>query len=161
LNNPTAERQTDLATSVAELLAIERIRNLKAKYFRRIDRAFLDDSLKSEIGDVFSTNAVCDYGAYGVLEGREQIVAFFRETLYPKFSRNVHMGHNPEIELTSATTAKGTWVYEAYQLATEPSASGKWICGYYTDEYVIEEDEWKISYTTGTYFFELDMPIRR
>jgi len=134
-----------------KLEALEEIRTLKHKYWRLMDQ-FIED----QIGDVFSEEAVCDFGDFGYIKGRANIVEFFRSQVYPMFDMMVHMGHNPEIQLTSETTANGTWLYECYQLTKEP-VTGIWLTGWYDDRYVVEDGVWKIEYSTGTYYFNTDM----
>lgn len=136
---------------VHKLLAIEEIKQIKHRYWR-----ILDQFLSDEIGEVFSENAVCDFGPYGKLEGRENIAEFFREKVFLDYEMAVHAGHNAEIELTTETTAKAHWLYEVYQLYTNPK-TGIWLTGYMNDEYVLEDGAWKISYLFGEYYFNTNM----
>ncbi len=81
-----------------------------------------------------------------MLEGRATIAKFFKEQIAPAYSMCVHQGHNPEIELTSDTTARGIWQLENFMVTTKTN-TGFWIAGSYEDEYVKEKGEWKIART--------------
>ena len=93
-----------------QLLAIEQIKQLKARYFRNMDTKDWDG-----FAGVFAPDAVLDVtgetGADdGIVRGNEQIAAYVRGHVDPVTT--VHHGHMPEIEITSATTATGIWSME-------------------------------------------------
>ena len=86
-----------------DLVEIEQIRQLKARYFRLMDQKKWD-----EWAQVFCEDCVIDTSEEGspILEGRQA----FYEYLPPILEgvKTVHDGHMSEIELTSPTTATGT-----------------------------------------------------
>jgi uncharacterized protein (TIGR02246 family) len=92
------------------LAAIEQIKALKARYFRCLDTKDWDG-----FAGVFAPDAVMDMsgetgGAGGVTRGPNEIVAFVRAAV--EAVETVHHGHTPEIDVTSPTTATGTWAME-------------------------------------------------
>jgi len=141
----------DLEARVRLLEDLEAIKRLKYKYFRCIDKGLWD-----EIGDCFAEDGLADFAQYGVIEGRAAIAKFFKEGVGPAYSMCVHQGHNPEIDVTSDTTATGAWELDNFMVTTEP-VIGLWIDAFYDDEYVKEKGEWKIKSTKITYIFVSDI----
>jgi hypothetical protein len=87
---------------------LEAIKRLKYRYMRCIDRKLWD-----ELADVFVPDATASYssGKYA-FSGRDAILEFLRKSMgSPRFLSS-HTVHHPEIELTSATTAKAFWGLE-------------------------------------------------
>jgi hypothetical protein len=71
--------------------------------------------------------------------GRDNLVAAVSGLFVE--ARSIHQGYMPEIELTSATTAKGIW--SMWDFIRSPKGTFKgW--GHYHEDYVKEGDEWKI-----------------
>ena len=121
---------------------IEAIKQLKARYFR-----LMDEKRWSDWGEVFTADAVLDAvqdAPNAKLVGRDRIVEVVSRTLASAIT--VHHGHMPEIEITSATTARGIWAMEdylEYPGESEPfRIRGK---GHYYEEYEKGEDgRWRI-----------------
>lgn len=98
-------------TDGEKLLAIEEIKQLKARYCRFVDtkdwRNFEDllteDAVFDRSADARGNNDVEDF----VFKGPAAIVNMARTPLADATS--VHHVHSPEIELTSDTTARGIW----------------------------------------------------
>ena len=90
-----------------DLVEIERIRQLKARYFRLLDQKKWD-----EWAQVFCEDVTIDTTQDGapVLNGR----AAFREFLPPILQnvKTVHHGHTSEIERIGPDTARGVWAME-------------------------------------------------
>lgn len=131
-----------LAEAVQQLLEIEAIKQLKARYFRHMDCKEWD-----EWGRVFSCAARMEVPeAEMVVEGREVIVAAVSTAL--QGATTTHHGHMPEIELTGADTARGTWAMFDY-VEWPRSESGDRVglrgYGHYLEEYVREDGAWRIS----------------
>src|SRR3954452_20373715 len=96
---------------IDRLLAIEDIKQLKARYFRCMDTKDWDGFAR-----VFTPDATMDMSSElrdgrtegtGITAGATAIAAFVRGAVNDVTT--VHHGHMPEIELTSATTARGIW----------------------------------------------------
>jgi hypothetical protein len=93
---------------VERLVAIEDIKNLKARYFRCVDTKDW-----AGFASVFAPDALFDISQDVpgcVLVGPEKIVEAASGPLTGCVS--VHHGHCPEIEITSDTTATGIWAME-------------------------------------------------
>ncbi len=93
-----------------QLLAIEDIKQLKARYFRCMDTKDWDG-----FAAVFAPNAVLDVTGEtgtdeGIVRGNELIAEYVRGHVDPVTT--VHHGHMPEIEITTPTTATGIWAME-------------------------------------------------
>ena len=142
---------SDLEARIRALEDIETIKKLKYKYFRCIDMGLWD-----EIGDCFAEDAVADYVPGMPLEGRAAIAKFFKENVATAYSMRVHQGHNPEIELTSDTTATGWWELDNFMVTAETNV-GLWIGAFYDDEYIKEKGEWKIKWTKVNFIFMSDI----
>jgi hypothetical protein len=94
-----------------DLSELEALKQLKARYCR-----FLDTKDWEAWRDVFAEDFVGDTSEAGglLIHGRQEFIAFVRTTLGPMHRRTVHQVHAPELELTSATTAKGIWAMEDF-----------------------------------------------
>ncbi|WKL03913.1 nuclear transport factor 2 family protein [Paenibacillus amylolyticus] len=90
-------------TGLEQLLALENIRNTKARYCRYIDTKQWDT-----LGDVFAPDAVADFSTEGnpipVLTGRDTIVQVFRDLV--DVAVTVHHVHSAEVEFVSENEAK-------------------------------------------------------
>ena len=122
--------------NVNELVEIEQIKQLKARYFRLMDQKRWD-----EWGDVFTDDATLQYGPNedDVFEGKKATVEGLSEIL--KNSVTVHHGHMPEIEITGETMATGIWSMFDYVEMPGLTLNGY---GHYEEEYVKEDGRWKI-----------------
>src|ERR1700722_15250566 len=93
-----------------DLEILEEIRQVKYRCLRGVDT-----KLWNEIGDTFTEDATVDYGtmAYGKplkLNGRTEIVTFFRSALGPEIL-TVHAAGQPEITV-DGDTATGIWSFQ-------------------------------------------------
>jgi hypothetical protein len=124
------------------LLAIEEIKQLKARYFR-----YMDTRQWSELASVFARDAHLDTDGF-TADGRDGIVAFLQRVL--RDARTVHHGHMPEITITSATTAHGIWaMFDYVEFVTsdpnETAPRGLFGYGHYEEDYVVEDQAWRIA----------------
>jgi uncharacterized protein (TIGR02246 family) len=131
-------------TNSEQLLAIEEIKQLKARYFRCMDTK---DWAGFEA--VFAPDASVDYTPPGAdsadwsASGRERIVEFVRRIVEPAIT--VHHGHTPEVEVTSPTTARAIFAME--DLIWWPEGSRRrtlhgW--GHYHESYIKMDGKWLI-----------------
>ncbi len=131
----------DHRTLLQRLLDIEEIKQLKARYFRALDRKEWDS-----FGDVFARDAVLEVPEVDmVTNGRDAIVASVSGALVG--TRTVHHGHMPEIEVTGADTARGTWAmfdYVEWPSSDPADRIGLQGYGHYVEEYVREDGRWRI-----------------
>jgi hypothetical protein len=129
------------------LVEIEKIRQLKARYFRSMDQKNWE-----EWEQVFCEDATFDFTQEGpsaaeappVVKGR----AVFRDYLPPILEgvKTVHHGHMSEIDITSASTASGIWSME--DMLWYPESKGGahlWGMGWYYEKYRKDTDgQWRI-----------------
>jgi hypothetical protein len=101
-------------TDNERLMAIEAIKQLKARYFR-----CMDTKQWNGWNEVFTADALMDVSEERppgskegplILNGAEKIIATVSKLLDGVVT--VHHGHMPEIEVTSDTTARGIWSME-------------------------------------------------
>lgn len=119
-----------------DLVEIEAIKQLKARYFR-----LMDTREWQAWGEVFSEDARLRWGPEpgDVMQGREAIVAGVRRAL--EGAVTCHHGHMPEIELTGPASARGVWAMEDVIEGPRLSLHG-W--GHYEESYVKQAGCWRI-----------------
>ncbi|MFC1944665.1 nuclear transport factor 2 family protein, partial [Chloroflexota bacterium] len=101
--------------------------------------------LWDDLAECFTEDALLDVSQRVNIKGRMEIAGFLSKMLGSAIT--VHQGHQAEINITGET-AKGIWaMYDRLILQPNTNFSG-W--GYYEDEYVKENSEWKIKSTTLT-----------
>jgi hypothetical protein len=125
-----------------QLLDIEAIKQLKARYFRLLDQKRWD-----EWGTVFTTDVhmVVPDGDVDT-RGRAEVVESLRGILAVVVT--VHHGHMPEIEITGPDTASGTWAM--FDFLEFPGADGgppfrMQGYGHYTETYARSAEGWQIA----------------
>jgi len=135
-----------MAVTLADLVEIEAIRQLKARYFRTVDTfdlegwlsCFTEDCRLSFDGDVTRRNASAPL--YATLEGHRDVIDFWNGNA--NRVESVHHGHTPEIEIVSDTQARGIWAMEDIVEFTDGLLHGY---GHYHETYRKEDGEWRIA----------------
>ena len=130
---------------IDELLAIEAIKRLKARYFRCFDTKDWEGWLDVFTDDVtleFSVNVTGNEPdpAATLLEGKQAIADFVVPYTTP--AQTVHQGHMPEIEILSDTEARGVWAMEDIVDHFDNVAHG---FGHYHETYRKGPDGWRIA----------------
>ena len=123
-------------------MELEAIRRLKYAYFRTLDLKQFED-----LGALLTEDVTAAYeDGKTVLEGRAAIVTWLSAVLGDTGMVTEHHGHHPEIFLTSATTAEGTWYLQDRVII--PAADLE-IAGtaFYDDRYRRDDGVWRISHT--------------
>ena len=122
---------------------LEAIKQLKARYFRTMDTKDWEG-----MRDVFAADVVVDTTTSdgNVVKGADEFMAFLREALQEVVT--VHHGRMPEIELTSATTAKGIWAMQ--DLLKWPDGRELSGYGHYHETYELVDAAWRIKTLTLT-----------
>ncbi|HXZ87400.1 MAG TPA: nuclear transport factor 2 family protein [Candidatus Binataceae bacterium] len=97
-------------TDAERLVAIEEIKQVKARYFR-----CMDTKDWTAFAAVFAPDATVDYSSEGdskewTASGAANIVALVRKVVDPAVT--VHHGHMAEVEVLSPTTARGIFAME-------------------------------------------------
>jgi SnoaL-like domain len=127
----------------AALMEIEALKQLKARYCRHLDtkewaawRALFTDDFRSDTSQAGGK----------LIIGADEFVAFTHKSLGDRAT--VHQVHAPEIELTSATTARAVWALEdVVRLAPGVNLRGY---GHYRETYEKVDGRWLITSSTLT-----------
>lgn len=132
-----------------DLHEIEAIKQLKYRYFR-----FLDTKQWDAMAALFVEDASAAYssGKYS-FQGRDNIMKFLADALSRPTIMTAHHGHHPEIELTSAATATGTWSLEDVVIDVQNKITIRGAA-FYHDEYVKVDGQWRIKATGYERTFE-------
>jgi hypothetical protein len=132
-----------------DLVEIEAIKRLKYKYMRCVDQKLWD-----ELAECFVENATSAYsGGKYAYQGRDAIMEFLRTSMGSDSFHSSHRVHQPEIDLTSPTTATGIWALEDVVIDTTWQITIRGAA-FYRDEYVKENGAWKIQHTGYERTFE-------
>ena len=137
-----------------ELLEIEKIKQLKARYFRALDTndwVLFESTFTPDCPASYSDGDLC-------FPDRASIVEFMRENLSGDRMLTMHHGHHPEIEIIDETTANGIWYLEDTVLALDANLR-IYGAGIYDDGYTKVDGEWKISRIGYKRTFECMEPI--
>ncbi len=136
----------DLEARIRALEDIEAIKQLKAKYWRCLDKKLWD-----EFGSCFTGDATFDVGATplgapGAPRGGGEIVQFVKGRMERNSAMTFHQGQGLEIVTMTDTAIKAIWRLHDYIVSkpdglTTVSFRG-W--GFYEDEYVKAAGQWKI-----------------
>ena len=139
----------DLEQRIARIEETEAIKRLKYRYWRHLDLKQWD-----ALAACFADDASVHYGAGKyAFEGVGAIMEFLRDALGPeRGSVTIHHGHHPEIELTTTSTATGTWALYNYMYNVKQNR-GIRIGAYYHDKYVKLGGTWKFQHIGYTYLF--------
>ncbi|MCV7279859.1 nuclear transport factor 2 family protein [Mycolicibacterium flavescens] len=126
-----------------DLAEIEAIKQLKARYYRLLDtkdwagwRALFVDDFVSDTTPAGGKR----------IEGADEFVGFTRKSL--RNQATVHQVHAPEIELTSATTARGVWALEDV-VRFGPGVNLRGY-GHYHETYEKLDGQWRFTSSTLT-----------
>lgn len=150
----------ELRIRVQALEDKEAIRKLKATYWLSLDKKRYQD-----FADCFAEDAITDVppGIPDVPPGTRthgpkeilKMLPSLMDTLV-----TVHQGHHYDIELTSGTTARGTWAMYDNLQALQSHASREGY-GWYDEEYVKVNGEWKIKRMALSRAFVVDTRLSR
>lgn len=127
-------------TDIERLVAIEDIRNLKARRIRAMDEKRWADYETMHAEDHVSET----YGGEPVVGARANVEKVARVL---SGVTSVHHAHTPEITITSDTTATGVWAMED-MLFWKQGDEDHWLHGYghYHEQYRKTADGWRFTY---------------
>jgi len=145
-----------LEKELVKLRDREEIKELRHKYWR-----CMRDRLADEVMDCFSKEAKLSFGFGIVLEGKKAIYEFYSQNFKSEsFPRLIPQGHNPEIEMTSDTTAKGIWLLDV--MSIEPGGETGTRNGVqYNEWYVKEPEGWRINKLDNTYLYWESVTLKK
>jgi hypothetical protein len=137
----------------ADLVEIELIKRLKYRYARCLDLKLWD-----EIRTCFTEDAVAEYSGGGYsFAGADEIVGFLQRSMGAETFHSSHKMHHPEIDLTGPATATGVWALDDVVVMTDFELTIRG-CSFYNDEYVKQDDAWRIKRTGYKRVFEEMQP---
>jgi hypothetical protein len=125
------------------LADVEAIKQVKARYLRSLDTKDWD-GLRLVLADDMVMDTSAADGT--VVTGADAIVAFLVTVIGEVTT--VHHAHMPEVELTSAATARGIWSME--DMLRWPDARQMHGYGHYHETYERVDGEWRIKTLTLT-----------
>jgi ketosteroid isomerase-like protein len=141
--------ESDLEHRIRVLEDIEAIKRLKAKYWNSVDNRQWDS-----LTECYAPDVVFESPQLGRMEGRDYIVKVLKRAM--KNVKTAHQGHNPEIEISGDSAARGRWALND----RVEMPDNKFFKGYgrYEDEYIKENGAWKIKSSLLTYIFQESSP---
>ena len=141
------------------LEAIEQIKALKHRYLRASDNKDVAGFRAAFI----RKGAVIDYGPMGSYPDADGIAEVFQKVALAKDDEShtildMHHAVHPDITVTGDDTAEGRWSLRFRQIdlkaRTETIAAME-----YLDRYVVEDGQWKISYSKSMPLWTLTRPL--
>lgn len=130
--------------TIEELLDIESIRKTRNLYSYYLDAGDLD-----ALVDLFTEDAVCEFGPYGVWEGKATIRANYEVVERPMIEKGgfqtLHANTNHWVELTGADTGVGRVYLIDLMLDGDADKNPMVWLGLYDEAYRKVDGKWKIS----------------
>ena len=132
-------------TAESELVEIEAIKQLKARYFRLMDTKQWD-----AFAGVFAPDAVVDVTEdagpkAGHMQGSVEIARKIERAVGSAIT--VHHGHMPEISITGEDSATGIWsMFDNVEFSPAPDQKGLRGYGHYHEEYTKIDGRWHIQF---------------
>ncbi len=124
------------------LLDVEKIRKVKLLYSQLMDSRDID-----ALAEIFTEDAVCEFGPYGTWHGREEI----RRNYHEVFKEGVpyggmHVTTNQWVELTGPTTAVSrTYLIDVVH-EPDPRTNPVIWYGLYDERYEKQGSDWRIKH---------------
>ena len=124
-----------------DLVDIELIKQLKHRYMRCVDQ-----KRWAELRECFADDATSAYsGGKYAHTGGDAICQWLAESMSADTFHSCHRVTQPEIRITGAGTAEGTWGLEDTVIETQHEFTLHGA-GFYADRYVKIGDAWKIQH---------------
>jgi hypothetical protein len=134
-----------------ELLEIEAIRKLKMLYSQLMDSGEID-----ALAELFTEDALCEFGPYGEWRGREMIRQGYRQVfadvMKMKFG-SLHNTGNHWVELTSPSIAVGRSYLIDVITHTDPTDNPIVWLGLYDEDYQKIDGAWLIKRISLQFFW--------
>lgn len=139
-----------------DLVALEEIRRLKARYLRCLDLKLWDEMAGTLTADAHARYGTPSYGKPLTFESREAIVEFFRNAVGPGVT-TVHFAGQPEIDV-DGDTATGTWLMRDKVIVPEHRVIIEGAA-YYEDTYRRVDGVWLTASTQYDRLYETMMSM--
>lgn len=132
--------------TIEELLDIETIKNLRIWGAQYLDSQRLED-----LAELYTEDALCEFGPYGTWEGKAVMREKFAEAEGPFYQNgyfsNMHVITNHAVKLTGPDTASGYVYLVDFDTNENLEKTGNplfWLGGY-DEEYRRVGDDWRIA----------------
>ncbi len=129
--------------TVEELLEVESIRKLRVRYSYYLDAGELDSLVA-----LFTDDAVCEFGPYGVWRGRVMIAENYRRVLGGGLKRgpfqSLHVNTNHWVEITGEARAIGRLYLIDLAVGGDPKVNPMIWLGVYDEAYARVDGQWRI-----------------
>lgn len=144
---------------LGRLEAVQQITALKHRYLRACD----NKDARGFRAAFIRQGAVIDFGPMGSYPDADGIAAVYAQVALNKDGDShtildMHHAVHPDIDVTGDDTAEGRWSLRFRQIdlaaATETISAME-----YLDRYVIEDGQWKISYSRSMPLWSLTRPL--
>ena len=134
-----------------KLLEVEAIKELRLSYNYLMDLRDLDQLI-----NIFTDDALCEYGPYGSWSGKEEILSnnrsVFTGDLKAPFS-SFHPNANHRVQLLTDTCAEGqVYLMDFVTHVSEQENPLLWLA-LYDEEYQKIKGQWKIARTSLQFFW--------
>ncbi len=94
-----------------QLLDLQQIRDLKAKYCYYVDEYFEDPTNFDRLmREVFTDDTELDFGEVGGAKGRAEVENFFRNVVFSTLTFSQHLVHSPLITFKGADVIHSYWI---------------------------------------------------
>jgi len=134
-----------LEQRIARLEDIEAIKQLKLRYFYACDAR----DVAGVQACFTATNLLIDAGFIGQYNKVEDFTDMFASMTASSSHLDQHYGIAPEIKIIDDTHASGRWRI-LFQLLESEKGVVQFMGGYYADQYIKENGEWRIQKTVYT-----------
>lgn len=128
------------------LESLEALRDLKSRYARLADKALCAPSAESAVAlaDLFTDDAVADYGFFGTFTGRAELLRAFEHILPASTRWSAHYIENPLLTV-DGDRAEGTWSFLIHAVPRDPPGAAQvTFYGTYEEAYRRVGGAWKI-----------------
>ncbi|WP_293903165.1 nuclear transport factor 2 family protein [Phenylobacterium sp.] len=129
--------------TIDDMLDIERIRKLRILYSYYLDAGEID-----RLVALFTDDAVCEFGPFGVWEGVEMIAENYRRVMGPVIEKgpfqSLHANTNHWVEITGPDTALGRLYLIDLAFGGPPETNPMVWLGVYDEAYTRVAGQWRI-----------------
>ena len=133
------------------LIEIEDIKKMRLHYSYLMDCRDLE-----KLMEIFTDDALCEYGPYGEWKGKETILNNYKETFKDTMNHyfaSMHVTTNHLVEITGPNSAIGRNYLVDIATDVKPDENPFLWFALYDEEYKKIDDSWKIKRTSLQFFW--------
>ena len=139
--------------AISRLESLEALRDIMSRYARLADLALGSPSAvnATNLANLFTDDAVANYGFFGTFTGRAALLNAFENTLPAGTRWSAHYIVNPLLTVNEHS-AEGTWSFLIHAVPRNPPDAGPvTFFGQYANKFRRASGVWKISELVVTY----------